>query len=59
MQDLVVPIVMYHQAHDHLPLVDGYVPFDFRLISLMMERVKLEPKEIPQMSDEEYDNLKY
>lgn len=34
---------MYHQAHDHLPpadennkpLVDGYIPFDFRTVGLI------------------------
>jgi hypothetical protein len=48
---------MYHQAHDHLPplaadhkpMVDGWIPFDFRTIDLIRKpAVKLELKRIPR-----------
>lgn len=52
---------MYHQAHDHLPpldannkpLVDGYIPFDFRTVGLVKAPpISLIPKRLPGRNDE-------
>ncbi len=51
-----ITFTMYHQAHDHLPpcdeagmpLVDGWIPFDFRTVRLIKEPpIKLEGRLMP------------
>lgn len=52
-----VTFVMYHQAHNHLPpmdenrrpIVDGYIPFDFRTVGLVPEPpLPTIPRRIPE-----------
>ena len=58
-----ITFTMYHQAHDHLPpcdqdgkpLVDGWIPFDFRTVGLIKEPVvRLLGKACPTLSKEEW-----
>lgn len=62
-----ITMTMYHQAHDHLPscdedgkpLVDGWIPFDFRTVGLIKEPpIKLEPRRIPDATPEQVQALK-
>lgn len=52
-----ITLVLYHQAHDHLPpldenkkpIVDGYIPFDFRTVGLVKPPpMSLIPKQLPE-----------
>jgi len=60
-------LTIYHQAHDNLPpcnkdgkpLVDGWIPFDFRTVGLVKEPpIKLEGKAMPKASPESLAKLK-